>query len=146
MIKKSFFYLFFISAIAFFYVTCSDESSTQTYEGRVIKVTDGDTINILHKGKELRIRLAEIDAPEKGQPYWRKSKDALANFVSDKDVIVDEYDVDRYGRVVGHVYHGNFWVNAAMVRSGNAYVYTRYATSILLYELEKDARDSQEGI
>ena len=146
MIRKTLFYLIFISAIAFFYVTCSDVSNAQTYEGKVIKVTDGDSINILHEGDSLRIRLAEIDTPERKQPFWRKYKDALADYIAGKEVTVDEYDVDLYGRVVGHVYQGNFWVNAAMVRSVNVYVYPRYAMSIRIYELEQDARENKIGI
>ena len=77
MTRKTLFYLIFISTLAFFYVACSDLNNALTYECKVIKVTDGDSINILHEGKELRIRLAEIDAPERGQPFCRKSREAL---------------------------------------------------------------------
>lgn len=102
MIRKTFFYLFFISAFAFFYVTCSDVSNAQkTYEGKVIKVTDGDSINILHEGKPLRIRLTEIDAPERGQPFWIKSREALAYYVAGKEVQVIEVDIDRYKHIIG---------------------------------------------
>ena len=146
MIKKSLFYLFFISTLAFFYVTCSDVSKALTYTGKVIKVADGDSITILHEGKELRIRLAEIDAPERGQPFWRKSREALANYVAGKEVEVVEIDVDRYDRVVGQVYLGDLWVNGALVRVGYAYVYTEYATSSRLYAFEREAKESQVGI
>jgi len=45
VIRKAFFYLFFISALAFFYVTCSDvNAAKKVYEGSVVKVTDGDSI------------------------------------------------------------------------------------------------------
>ena len=133
MIEKSFFYLIFISALAFFCITCSDVTNALTYEGKVIKVADGDSITILHEGKELRIRLAEIDAPERGQPFWRKSKEALANYVAGKEVRVEEFDVDQYGRVVGHVYFGKLWVNGELVRGGYAYVYPEYAISCESY-------------
>jgi len=146
VLRKTFFYVFFISAIAFFYVTCSDVSNAQTYEGKVIKVTDGDSINILHDGKPLRIRLAEIDAPERGQPFWKKSKEALADYVAGKEVQVVEVDIDRYKRVVGQVYLGELWVNGALVRGGYAYVYPEYATSKQLYEYEAEAQESKAGI
>lgn len=71
MIRKSFFQLFLIFALAFLYVTCTDTNKAQTYEGKVIKVTDGDSINILYEGKTLRIRLAEIDAPERGNLFGK---------------------------------------------------------------------------
>jgi endonuclease YncB( thermonuclease family) len=146
VIKKAFFYLFFISAIAFFYVTYSDVSNAQSYEGKVIKVIDGDSINILHEGKPLRIRLAEIDAPERGQPFWKKSREALADYVAGKEVTVEEVDIDRYKRIVGQVYIGDLWVNGALVRGGYAYVYPRYVTTERLYEFEEEARESQAGI
>ena len=115
MIRKPLFYLIIFSATAFFYVTCSEVTNPLTYRGTVIKVVDGDTISILHQGKQLRIRLAEIDAPERGQPYWRKSREALADYVSGKEVAVEGLDVDRYGRIVGHVYLGELWVNGELV-------------------------------
>ena len=100
MIKKTLFYIFFISAIAFFYVTCSDvQSAKKVYEGKVVKVTDGDSINIPIDETQFRIRLAEIDAPERGQPYWKKSREALANYVAGKEVHVFEVAIDRYERI-----------------------------------------------
>jgi len=147
VIRKSFFYLFFIGAFAFFYVTCSDVSNAQkTYQGKVIKVTDGDSINIHYEGKPLRIRLAEIDAPERGQPFWKKSREALADYVAGKEVQVIEVDIDRYKRIVGQVYVGETWVNGALVRAGYAYVYPKYATTKKLYEYEKDAQENKAGI
>ena len=147
MIKKSLFYLFFISTIAFICVTCADvQSAKKAYKGKVVKVTDGDSIRILIDNEELRIRLAEIDAPEKGQPFWRKSKDALAYYVAGKYVDVFEVDIDRYDRIVGHVYFGDLWVNGELVRGGYAYVYPKYATNQRLYEYERLARESQMGI
>jgi endonuclease YncB( thermonuclease family) len=146
MIRKSFFQLFLICAFAFLYVTCADTSKAQTYEGKVIKVTDGDSINIMYEGKTLRIRLAEIDAPERGQPFGKKSKEALADYVAGKEVQVVEIDIDRYERIVGQVYLGDLWVNGALVRGGYAYVYPKYATSKQLYEYEAEAQESKAGI
>ena len=147
MIKKTLFYLFFISTIAFFYVTCSDvQSAKKIYKGKVVKVTDGDSINILIDDTQIRIRLAEIDAPERGQPYWKKSREALANYVAGKEVEVFEVSIDRYQRVVGQVYIGDLWVNGALVRGWYAYVYPKYATSERLYEFEEEARENQAGI
>ncbi len=116
------------------------------YEGTVIKVADGDSITILHEGKELRIRLAEIDAPERGQPFWRKSREALADYVAGKEVTVEEFDVDQYGRVVGHVYLGELRINSELVRGGYAYVYPEYAVSKELYEYESGAQENKAGI
>lgn len=119
---------------------------SQTYEGRVIKVADGDSITMLHQGKELHIRLAEVDAPEHGQPYWKKSKQALQDYVLNKNILVEEFDVDQYDRLVGHVYVDDLWVNGELVRQGYAYVYTDFAVSAKLYKYEKAAENNRLGI
>ena len=82
MIKKTFFYLCFISSIAFFYVTCSDVQSTQTYVGKVIKVIDGDTIDVDIDGKVERLRLIGIDTPETVDP--RKGQECFGEEASNK--------------------------------------------------------------
>jgi len=119
---------------------------SQTYEGKVIKVADGDSISILHQGKELRVRLAEVDAPEHGQAYWKKSKQALKDYVLGKNILVEEFDVDRYDRLVGHVYVDDLWINGELVRQGYAYVYTDYAVSAKLFKYEKQAEKNKLGI
>ena len=119
---------------------------TQTYEGKVIKVADGDSITILHQGKKLRIRLAEVDAPEHGQPYWKKSRQALENHVLNKKILVEEFDVDQYDRLVGHVYIDDLWVNGELVRQGNAYVYTDYAVSAKLFKYQQAAKKNRLGV
>lgn len=124
--------------------SCENFTTAVTYQGKVVKVLDGDSINILHQGRPLRIRLAEIDAPEYSQPFWKKSKQALEGYVRGKTVEVEEFDVDQYGRVVGHVYVGNFWVNGELVRNGFAYVYTQYAVSKRLYEYENEAEKNKK--
>jgi endonuclease YncB( thermonuclease family) len=146
MIRKSFLKLFLILLLAVLYVASTNTSKAQTYEGKVIKVTDGDSINILYEGKPLRIRLAEIDAPERNQPFGRKSREALADIVAGAIVLIEQVDIDRWDRVVGQVYLGNLWVNGAMVRGGFAYVYPKYATTDRLYDYEAEAQKSNAGI
>lgn len=130
----------------FVIVACDDFNFSETHEGKVIKVLDGDSINIMQQGKEVRIRLAEIDAPEHGQPFWKQSKLALENHVAGKKVFIEEFDHDQYGRVVGHVYIGDKWVNGELVQKGYAYVYTRYAVSKKLYEYESKAEKNKLGL
>ncbi len=63
-------------------------ASYEIYEGTVIKVSDGDTIRILARGQNLKIRLSGIDAPEKDQPYGKRARKALADMVAGKNVSV----------------------------------------------------------
>jgi endonuclease YncB( thermonuclease family) len=116
------------------------------YVGRVVGIADGDTFTLLADREELRIRLAEIDAPEKGQPYARRARQALSGLIYGETVRVVEVDHDRYGRIVGRVYAGSIDVNAEMVRRGAAWVYRKYAKGRSLYELENEARAARRGI
>ena len=73
--------------------------------GLVVGITDGDTLTILIPTKEqAKIRLAEIDTPERGQPFGTWAKEQLADMVFQKDVAILVVDIDRYDRIVGRVY------------------------------------------
>lgn len=125
----------------------------QTYEGRVVSIQDGDTVRVLYRGGELKIRLAEIDAPEighgrkkPGQPHGGDARRALSALVFGREVRVEQQDRDRYGRVVGRVFVGPVDVNAALVRDGWAWVYRRYSRDPALPPLEEAARAARRGL
>jgi endonuclease YncB( thermonuclease family) len=78
-------------------------ADTLTIEGKVIKVADGDTITVLDSNKEQhRVRLAGIDAPEKGQPFRNASRKRLGELVALKEVRVEFNKYDRCGRINSH--------------------------------------------
>ena len=116
-------------------------------QGRVVSIADGDTFTLLIADKQqIRIRLAEIDTPESGQPYGNRAKQALADLVFRKHVRVEVQDIDRYGRTVGRPYVGDVDVCAELVENGFAWAYRRYLRDATLLELEKDAKDSNRGL
>jgi hypothetical protein len=86
--------------------------------GRIVKVTDGDTVTLLVERQEIKIRLKAIDAPERGQDFGQKSKEALAELVFGKDVRIETHGQDRYGRMIGDVYVGKTFVNEGRGRLG----------------------------
>lgn len=95
--------------------------------GRVVSVIDGDTINVVDASNHLdRIRLAAIDAPERGQPYSQVSRHALAARVMHRDVTVLWSTRDRYHRIVGKVIIDGTDVNLAQVADGMAWHYRYY--------------------
>ena len=97
-----------------------------TLTGRVVKVADGDTLTILIAGNEQkRIRLSEIDTPERGQPWSRKAKDALTDKVAGATVSVEAVTIDRYGRTVGKVWLDGRDINRELVAEGHAWVYRK---------------------
>jgi endonuclease YncB( thermonuclease family) len=115
-------------------------------EGRVVKVFDGDTIEILVDGRPRRIRLAGIDTPERGQPWAERAKQALAGRVFGKEVRVNEVAIDRYGRTVGEVYADGVCVGCELVREGHAWVYRHFSHDPVLLELEAEARAGRRGL
>jgi endonuclease YncB( thermonuclease family) len=103
-------------------------ASAETITGRVVGVTDGDTITVLDaKDQQFRIRLSGIDAPEKGQPFGNQAKESLSEMVFNKQVVVESSKVDRYRRKVGKVQHNGTDVNLEQVKKGMAWHYTAYA-------------------
>jgi len=74
-------------------------AQAQEHLGRVVGVTDGDTLTLLEPGKQqIKVRLAEIDTPEAAQPYGNRAKQELSKLVFGKTITVKVQDTDRYGR------------------------------------------------
>ena len=108
--------------------------------GRVVGVTDGDTIRLLVGRREERIRLHGIDAPEKGQPWGDQAKRNLSAGVYDRDVVVEVRERDRYGRLVGVVWIGREDAGLAQVRAGLAWAYVEYSREYLTPQQEAQRR------
>lgn len=116
------------------------------YTGKVVSITDGDTLRVLYQGGQLKVRLAEIDTPERRQPYGSKARQELATLCFQRDVQVVQQTRDRYGRIVARVYCDGVDANAEMVRRGAAWVYRKYAKDKSLYRLEQEAREAGRGL
>ncbi len=121
-------------------------ATAEFFEGRVVKVLDGDTIEVLVGREPRRVRLSGIDTPERGQPWADRAKQALAQRVFQKQVRVNDVGTDRYGRTVGEVYADNVCVGCELVREGNAWVYRQYTDDPVLYQLESEARAAHRGL
>jgi endonuclease YncB( thermonuclease family) len=104
--------------------------SADALTGKVVKVTDGDTITVLVNNEQIKIRLSELDAPEHGQDYGQKSKEALTDLV--------------FG--IGDVFVGQTNVNETLVEDGWAWNFLKYSKSQRLAELEKEAREAKRGL
>jgi endonuclease YncB( thermonuclease family) len=115
--------------------------------GKVVGIADGDTFTLLTaQNQQVKIRLAEIDAPESGQPYGEKSRQALSELVFGKNVRVAVQTTDQYGRTVGRPYVGDLDICAEMVRGGAAWAYRRYLRDQALLTLESKAKAEKRGL
>ena len=111
-----------------------------SYEGKVIKVTDGDTMTIrTSKNEKIRVRLTGIDAPELDQLFGKASKEKLASFIANKNVRIETYKNDRRGRVLAKVWvqpsdcascGKTLNVNHTQIVAGMAWWYRRYAKEL----------------
>lgn len=115
--------------------------------GLVVAIADGDTLTVLNDDKQqIRVRLAEIDAPERRQPFGTRSRQSLAEMCHEVRARVIVLDIDRYGRTIGRVQCDGVDANAEQVRRGMAWVYDRYVTDRSLYALQDAARSERKGL
>jgi endonuclease YncB( thermonuclease family) len=138
--------MYAVALVFFVFVQC-DTAFAQTITGRVVGITDGDTFTLLTSDNEqLKIRVAEIDAPERGQPYGNRSRQVLSRLIFKKEVHLDIQVIDRYGRIVGRPMVGKQDMSAEMIKVGAAWVYRTYSDDEALYELERSAKAAKLGI
>ena len=121
-------------------------SLAEELSGKVVGVTDGDTLTLLVDQNQYKIRLAEIDTPEKGQPWGSRATQFLGEKVFQEEIRVTVVDVDRYGRTVGRIWLGDRDINRELVAEGHAWVYRQYMTDRSLLNDEREAREQQLGL
>lgn len=118
--------------------------------GKVVSVTDGDTIKVLvvteEKREQVTIRLEGIDAPETGQSFGTKAKQALATKIFNKDVRVEVTGEDKYHRTLGWVYLDPDNINEWMVSHGWAWHFKKYNDSEKLAAIEVEAKEAKAGL
>lgn len=137
MKAKILFVLLFCSAILF----------AQT-KGKVIKISDGDTITVLLEGNiQKKLRLAEVDCPESGQPFGKNAKDFTSQEVFGKDISFVETDIDRYGRMIAKVYYdNNKYLSEELIKAGLGWWYYQFSESKELGTLQNEAKIKKLGL
>ena len=120
------------------------------YTGKVVGISDGDTLTLLVPDgasfKQVKVRLGEIDTPERKQPYGTRAQQILSELAFNQQARVVVQDTDRYGRTVGRVYVGGTDVNAELVKQGAAWVYRQYLKDQSLLALEAEAKAAKRGL
>lgn len=113
---------------------------------RVVAVTDGDTLGVRCAQRTLKVRIAEIDAPERRQPFGTRARQHLSDVCFGREALVEVRETDRYGRAVAQVSCDRVDAAQAMVRDGFAWRYERYSRSALLGRLQEEARTARRGL
>lgn len=118
--------------------------------GKVVKVSDGDTVTVLDDNhQQHKVRLYGIDTPEKKQAFGRVAGRATASMIAGQVVDVQEIDRDRYGRTVGIIRHNGRVINRELVKAGYAWVYRQYckiSECKAWLEDEAQAREQRLGL
>ncbi len=132
----------------FSFALLTSQTLAADFTGRVVGVSDGDTITVLHNGKGERIRLHGIDCPEKRQAFGKRAKQFTSTLVFGNTVTVQGVDRDRYGRTVAEVrLPDGRSLNQELVKAGFAWWYWRYAPDDeTLAQLEHEARAAKRGL
>lgn len=153
MHKDRFFYVFLMAVL--FCLSCNARSEKPVnvsrgnkISGKVIAVIDGDTYDALIQGnKTIRVRMEGIDAPEKGMPFYRVSKNHLARICLKKNVTIVVTGKEKRGRIIAYTYLENGKeLSHEMLREGLAWHFKKYNSDKDLAKLESEARKLKKGL
>jgi micrococcal nuclease len=139
---KKFFLLTILILIVLVLYVCFHSTTSN-----VVSITDGDTITILLKDKtQQKVRLEEIDCPEKSQSFGKQAKEILSKKIFGKNIDISWTKKDQYGRVIGKVYLNGRYINKEMVQEGWAWHYTKYSKSSEMASAQLHAQKYKLGL
>lgn len=126
---------------------CTTVAVAEQLQGRVVGISDGDTITLLDAEKnQHKIRLEGIDAPEERQAFGTRAREALGKKVHEQNIRVEWSKLDTYGRILGDVFIGDRHINREMVEEGWAWHFKKYSSSPVLATAEVKARNARAGL
>ena len=113
--------------LALLLAACDDIGSPSSGGGETATVTnviDGDTIDVLLNGEEVRVRYVGVNTPERDETCYSEASAANRVMVEGQTVrmVKDTSETDRYGRLLRYIYVGNTFVNEQLVAQGYAEV------------------------
>ncbi|MDE2118779.1 MAG: thermonuclease family protein [Betaproteobacteria bacterium] len=152
--------------LLFLLLACTFSTArAEEFSAKVIAVLDGDTVLVLRGCKrvepeapgthrrppcggsqKVKVRLVNIDAPEKAQEYGMASRQSLAEMVLRKQVQVSSQAMDEYGRMVAQIEAGGLKVNEEQVRRGMAWEYSHFHSDRHFIALQHEAQQARRGL
>jgi len=139
--KKQITLLFFLFSITALF-------SQTIFKAKVVGIKDGDTVVVLDSlNYQTTLRLAEVDCPEKSQPFGTKAKQFTSDQIYRKQIKYIVTDIDRYGRSIAKIYYDdNKYLSAEIIKNGFGWQYKKYSTSKDLANFENSARLQKVGL
>ncbi|MFA5556168.1 MAG: thermonuclease family protein [Flavobacteriaceae bacterium] len=138
--KKLLYLLFFISITGF---------SQTALKAKVVAIKDGDTVVVIDSlYNQTILRLAEVDCPERAQPFSTKAKQFTSDQIYLRTIKYVVISIDKYERSVAKIYYGqdNKYLSAEIIKAGMGWHYKQYSTSKELAELEVSAKKNKVGL
>ena len=136
-------------ALLFFIFSWNSIFCQTTLTGIVVGTKDGDTVVVLDGlNHQTTLRLAEVDCPEKNQPFGTKAKQFTSDQIYLKKIKYIVTDTDRYGRSIAMIYYDNDnkYLSAEIIKAGMGWHYKRYSTSTKLANFEVKAKKDKIGL
>jgi endonuclease YncB( thermonuclease family) len=122
------------------------EPNSKVIRAQVLQIVDGDSVTVSMNGELVRVRLAEIDAPEGDQPFAVESRQSLFDLCFWTHAELSSLNKDHYGRTLAKVNCNRVDVNAEQVRRGLAWVKDQTVKDKTLYKLQDEARAAKRGL
>lgn len=138
-----------LSIVLFWSIVVPVQARAGAFSAKVVRVVDGDTIEVVMHGRVQRVRIWGIDTPEWDQPYGAKSKEYTRHRLSGKEVDVVPKEYDKYGRLVALIRANHINFSEELVRMGLAWVHIYYCNEAVCGHwrvLQKKARKEHRGL
>ena len=116
--------------------------------GRITGIMEGDAIKVRILGKpQIKVRIAFIDAPEKGEAFDQRAKQAMSELVFGKDVVLQPHTIDRSGRLVARVLVDGQDAGLQLLKQGLCWVYEKSVNeaSTLVQARYRNAQDAAQA-
>lgn len=142
-------YLNSLKLVLFVLLISTSTYSQKTLTAKVVGIKDGDTVVVLDSlNNQTTLRLAEVDCPEKSQPFGTKAKQFTSDQIYLKNIKYIVTDTDRYGRSIAMIYYDNDnkYLSAEIIKAGMGWHYKRYSTSTKLANFEVKAKKDKIGL
>lgn len=124
-------------------------SATQAADSYIVSnVYDGDTVELKNAGGKFKLRLSDIDAPERNQAYGKKSRRALTKLCKGKNTLATAQilGTDKYNRYLGNLQCNGVDASLHLVEHGLAWHNAKYSNNPATMNAEAIARQKRLGL
>lgn len=130
----------------YFVISTALAFAAPAFAHKVVGISDGSTLTLLVDEKPMRLRLANIEAPDKAQPHSAASRKSLSELCLGKDATYKQQEFDHRGRAVAVVYCDGADAGRAQIERGMVWVDPKYNKELTFPAMEAMARRDHRGL